>query len=478
MPTLVVTRRLGSGERGRRPRRAGPTRADCATRCAARARARCCSRRRCGSSRYAALPAFFVLYAEDSLGLGVGRRRACCRSASARSRRSGCCSAARARPERVHPLLLAGAALLGAGLLAAAPADAACRRPRPRSPPPRSAPGSSPRSASPTSRASCRTARRAATAALFFAGPRGRRGGRAAAGRPRRRAERQLPRGALARRRGARGARRRWPSLERRAAAPRRAPTAARGPPASRRSSRSSRRARAAEVARAALRHVDEVVLVDDGAPPRSRTRSTRWPPTTACACCGSGTTAARAAPWPPASTLLLGRAASARGDRGARLRRPARPRAHPRVRRGAAASRRRDRPPPRPPLHAARPPDRQTAPPAWAARRRPRAGSPTRRTACACSARTRCATCRSRTGGYDAESRHLRALLAAGRRVGSVEIPTIYDGEPSHFRPAGRHGARWSRAIAPASAGHGAGGQRGATRSPCCARGRRASLR
>ncbi len=38
--------------------------------------------------------------------------------------------------------------------------------------------------------------------------------------------------------------------------------------------------------------------------------------------------------------------------------------------------------------------------------------------------------------GGYDAESHHLRALLADGRRVGSVEVPTIYDGEPSHFRP------------------------------------------
>jgi dolichol-phosphate mannosyltransferase len=37
--------------------------------------------------------------------------------------------------------------------------------------------------------------------------------------------------------------------------------------------------------------------------------------------------------------------------------------------------------------------------------------------------------------GGYEAESRHLRALLAAGRRVGAVEIPTIYDGEPSHYR-------------------------------------------
>jgi dolichol-phosphate mannosyltransferase len=38
--------------------------------------------------------------------------------------------------------------------------------------------------------------------------------------------------------------------------------------------------------------------------------------------------------------------------------------------------------------------------------------------------------------GGYEAESRHLRALLSDGRRVGSVEIPTVYDGEPSNFRP------------------------------------------
>jgi membrane-associated phospholipid phosphatase/MFS family permease len=38
--------------------------------------------------------------------------------------------------------------------------------------------------------------------------------------------------------------------------------------------------------------------------------------------------------------------------------------------------------------------------------------------------------------GGYEAESEHLRALLADHRRVSPVEIPTIYDGEPSHFRP------------------------------------------
>ena len=38
--------------------------------------------------------------------------------------------------------------------------------------------------------------------------------------------------------------------------------------------------------------------------------------------------------------------------------------------------------------------------------------------------------------GGFEAESVHLRNVLSAGRRVASVEIPTIYEGEPSHFRP------------------------------------------
>jgi membrane-associated phospholipid phosphatase/MFS family permease len=36
--------------------------------------------------------------------------------------------------------------------------------------------------------------------------------------------------------------------------------------------------------------------------------------------------------------------------------------------------------------------------------------------------------------GRYEAESRHLRTLLAAQHRIASVEIPTIYEGEPSHF--------------------------------------------
>ncbi len=56
--------------------------------------------------------------------------------------------------------------------------------------------------------------------------------------------------------------------------------------------------------------------------------------------------------------------------------------------------------------------------------------------------------------GGYEAESRHLRSLLRAGRRVAPVEIPTIYDGEPSHYR-AFADTARVGRALlAPARAG------------------------
>ncbi len=54
--------------------------------------------------------------------------------------------------------------------------------------------------------------------------------------------------------------------------------------------------------------------------------------------------------------------------------------------------------------------------------------------------------------GGYDAESRHLRSLLGAGHSVASVEIPTIYDGEPSHFRPV-RDTLRVGRALAGRSA-------------------------
>jgi membrane-associated phospholipid phosphatase len=61
--------------------------------------------------------------------------------------------------------------------------------------------------------------------------------------------------------------------------------------------------------------------------------------------------------------------------------------------------------------------------------------------------------------GGYEAESRHLRGLVRSGRELESVEIPTIYDGEPSHYRPVADT-ARVARAlIAPAGNPASAGG-------------------
>jgi membrane-associated phospholipid phosphatase/MFS family permease len=70
---------------------------------------------------YGALPAFFLLYADHALGVGPG-------PASALPAGFGIVTgvalvvAGRAKPERVYPLLLTGAALLGAGLVTAAAA--------------------------------------------------------------------------------------------------------------------------------------------------------------------------------------------------------------------------------------------------------------------------------------------------------------------------------------------------------------------
>lgn len=70
---------------------------------------------------YGALPAFFLLYADHALGVGPG-------PASALPAGFGVVTGAamivagRARPERVYPLLVTGAALLGAGLVMAAAA--------------------------------------------------------------------------------------------------------------------------------------------------------------------------------------------------------------------------------------------------------------------------------------------------------------------------------------------------------------------
>jgi membrane-associated phospholipid phosphatase/MFS family permease len=62
--------------------------------------------------------------------------------------------------------------------------------------------------------------------------------------------------------------------------------------------------------------------------------------------------------------------------------------------------------------------------------------------------------------GRYEAESRHLRALVAAKRPVASVDIPTIYDAEPSHFRPLADTLAVARALLGPAGGGLGVAAQ------------------
>ncbi|HEV3378996.1 MAG TPA: MFS transporter, partial [Thermoleophilaceae bacterium] len=136
VPTIVVSRRLGLGEREpsgeAEPAPSGAARSESAG-------VRGLSRVRLGEAlahrgarevllaqvlwvfAYAALPSFFVLYAEKSLGLGVGIAGALPLGFGLLTA-VGMIVAGRAKPERVRPLLLAGAGLLGGGLLAAAPA--------------------------------------------------------------------------------------------------------------------------------------------------------------------------------------------------------------------------------------------------------------------------------------------------------------------------------------------------------------------
>ena len=70
---------------------------------------------------YIALPVFFVLYADDVLGMGAGAAAGMLAGFGILTG-AAMVVAGRARPERVFALLLLGAALLGGGLVAAAPA--------------------------------------------------------------------------------------------------------------------------------------------------------------------------------------------------------------------------------------------------------------------------------------------------------------------------------------------------------------------
>lgn len=70
---------------------------------------------------YAALPAFFIIYADDVLGLGPAPAAGLLAGFGLLTG-AGMIAGGRAKPERVYPLLLLGVALLGGGLVSAAPA--------------------------------------------------------------------------------------------------------------------------------------------------------------------------------------------------------------------------------------------------------------------------------------------------------------------------------------------------------------------
>jgi membrane-associated phospholipid phosphatase len=383
---------------------------------------------------YAALPAFFVLYAEDSLGLGVGAAGALPLGFGVLTA-LGMVLAGRARPERVYPLLMAGAALLGAGLLAAAPATSLTK--------------AAPAFAAAALGAGLVTALGFAYFARFVPeGEAGRYSGVFFAGRAVASAG-ALPVAGLAVELSGSYRAVLWLGA---AAVVALAPLAVarHGTARLRRIRQAELRPRPATVAaviplfasdravavtRATLQHLDQVVLVEDGGPPdiarsldelagddsvRIRRLGANGGKGSAIA---AGAALLLADPNPPEAIVVL----DSDGQHD-----PARIPAF------LEASRQAD-------VVIGHRRDRRSMPLAR------RIGNRAASLALLATAHAwvpdtqngmrlfRTATLRAvppSEGGYDAESRHLRALLAAGRRVASVEIPTIYDGEPSHFRP------------------------------------------
>jgi membrane-associated phospholipid phosphatase/MFS family permease len=456
VPTAVVTRRLRLGERAPEPkqRERTPGLRELARRPGAR---EVLLAQTMWVFGYAALPAFFVLYAEHSLGLGVAGAGALPLAFGVLTA-LGMVLAARARAERVHSLLVTGAALLGAGLLAAAPAT--------------SLPAAAPAFAVAAVGAGIVTALGFPYFARFVPdGQAGRYSGVFFAGRAVAAAG-ALPLAGLAVELTGSYRAVLWFGVVALAAtaplvaAERRAPGRARKADQSLRP-RPARVAavipvfasdRAIEVARATLRHVDEIVLVDDGAPPvvsRSldaladdeRVRILRLASNH-----GKGSAVAAGAalllaePAPPQAIVVL----DSDGQH-----------APTRIPAFIEASRRAD-------LVIGQRRERRSMP--LIRRIGNRAASVALlATTGAWVPDTQNGMRLFRTealtelplpeGGYDAESRHLRALIKSGRDFEAVEIPTIYDGEPSHYRPV-IDTARVARAlIAPAGNPAGAGG-------------------
>jgi membrane-associated phospholipid phosphatase len=379
---------------------------------------------------YAALPAFFILYAEETLQLDVAVAGAL-PLAFGVFIALGMALAGRARPERVHGLLLTGAALLGAGLLAAALTS-------------RLAGAALPLAAAGlgagllTSLGFAYFARfvpdgeAGSYSGVFFAA----RGVAAAIALPLAgvaveltgsyRTVLWLGAGALV------------------ALVPLVVAESRRGVAAAALRSRPASVAavipvfasdRAAEVARATLRHVDRLVLVDDGAPPEVArsleplTSDERVQVMTLGQNGGKGTAVAAGVrhvlgsePRPEAVVML-----DSDGQHD-----PERIPAFVEAARGADAviGWRRDR--------RAMPLERRVANRAasLALLASARSWVPDTQNGMRLFRTEALQDAEPPEGGYEAESRHLRSLLAAGRRVAAVEIPTIYDGEPSHFRP------------------------------------------
>jgi dolichol-phosphate mannosyltransferase len=396
---------------------------------------------------YAALPAFFVLYAEKSLGLGVGMAGALPLGFGALTA-VGMVIAGRARPERVHTLLVTGATLLGAGLLAAAPATSLAA------------------AALPFAAAALGAGFVTALGFPYFSrfvpeGQAGRYSGVFFAGRSVASAAALPLAGVVVELSGSYRSVLWFGALSLAAVVPmaaarRREPATSAVPlPAPARVGAVIpvfASDRAVDVVRAALRHVDEVVVVDDGAPAAIATAlddidgDERVRVLRLGANGGKGSAVAAGAALllagdhAPDAVVVLDsdgqhdperipafveastRADVVIGDRRDRRRMPL-------VRRGGnrlaslallAGT-------------GAWVPDTQNGMRLFRAEALADVALP--------------------DGGYEAESRHLRALLKAGRRVEPVEIPTIYDGEPSHFR-AVADTARVGRALlAPARA-------------------------
>jgi membrane-associated phospholipid phosphatase/MFS family permease len=456
VPTALVTRRLRLGERAadakQRERTAGLR--ELARRPGAR---EVLVAQTMWVFAYAALPAFFVLYAEHSLGLGVAAAGALPLGFGVLTA-AGMVLAARAPAERVHSLLVAGAALLGAGLLAATPAT--------------SLPAAAPAFAVAAVGAGIVTALGFPYFARFVPdGQAGRYSGVFFAGRAVAAAG-ALPLAGLAVELSGSYRAVLWFGIVALAAAvplvaaQRRAPGHAGSALRALRPQPASVAAvipvfasdRAVEVARTTLRYVDEIVLVDDGAPaPISRSLDEfadddRVRIVRLASNSGKGSAVAAGAalllaePTPPDAIVVLDSdgqhaparipafvEASRRADLviGNRRNRSSMPLVRRIANRAATVA-----------LFASTGawlPDTQNGMRLFRSDILTALPLP--------------------EGGYDAESRHLRGLVKSGRELESVEIPTVYDGEPSHYRPI-VDTARVARALmAPARSAASAGG-------------------